>query len=107
MGHQRREQAATGHPVGAEFVADLDRRTVSDHSQHQAFLGKEAKFVREGSAGNARKHGFHFVEPSRSGDVEGGEDFDGPSGGEDMEGFHRSFHLPFGIVGPLVGVLSQ
>ena len=78
MGHERREQAAAGHPVGAEFVAHLDRWSVGDHSQNQPFLGQESKFVREGSARNAGEHGFHFVEPARACNVEGGKDFNGP-----------------------------
>ena len=79
MGDQRREQSAAGRAVRAQLVTHFDGRPVVHRAQDQAFLGEKAEFVGERSARDAAEHGLHLVESAWTGDVEGGENFDGPS----------------------------
>ena len=78
MSHKRRKEPTAGFPMSAKFVVDFDGRPIADQTKDKAFFGQEAEFIRQGSAGDAREHALHFVEAARPGDVQRGQDFDGP-----------------------------
>ena len=64
--------------MSAKFVGDFDGRSIVDQTEHKAFFGQKAEFIGQGSAGDASEHTLHFVEAARPGDVQRGQDFDGP-----------------------------
>ena len=93
--------------MSAQFVTHLDGRAVGDHPEYQSFFGEEPKFVRQGPAGNAGKHGLHLVEPAWTRDVQSSEDFDGPTRGKHVKGFHGRLNFPLRVVRSLVRMLGQ
>ena len=78
VSHQRRKQPTARPSVRTQFVADLHRRTVGHHPQHQSLLGEEPELVRQGATRDAGEHLLHLVEPSWPGDVQRSEDFNRP-----------------------------
>ena len=88
--------------MSAQFVADLDRRAIGNHSIDQPLIGEEPEFVRQRSAGDTAQHVFHFVEATRARDVQRCKDFNRPARSEHMQRFDGRFNFPFGIVRALI-----